>query len=104
MSLSRQPVHATVAVSDLAAATEFYEAALGLRPAEETVSDVGAVVAEFAAPGVVFERYGGPVRTDERGVHDAGYVKLAWFRDPDGNTFALQQTVVAGAALSDRPG
>ena len=38
--------------------------------------------------GVSFERYDEP-RTDERGIMDAGSFKSAWFRDPDGNTFAL---------------
>jgi hypothetical protein len=34
---------------------------------------------------------GKPVRTDEKGIHDSAYGKVAWFKDPDGNTFALEQ-------------
>jgi hypothetical protein len=43
-----------------------------------------------SANGVQFERYAEPVGTDEQGVHDSGYGKVAWFKDPDGNTFALE--------------
>lgn len=55
------------------------------------VTDIVAAVDELSAAGVVFERYDEPVRTDERGIHDSGYGKVAWFKDPDGNTFALEQ-------------
>ena len=55
------------------------------------VHDIAAVVDELTARGVGFERYDEPVKTDERGIHDSGYGKVAWFRDPDGNTFALEQ-------------
>lgn len=55
------------------------------------VGDLDAVVAGLRAGGVEFERYGEPVRTDEQGIHDSGYGRVAWFRDPDGNTFALEQ-------------
>lgn len=56
------------------------------------VPDVEAAVADLASRGVTFERYDDPepgVRTDERGILDAGPFKSAWFRDPDGNTFAV---------------
>jgi catechol 2,3-dioxygenase-like lactoylglutathione lyase family enzyme len=55
------------------------------------VEDIGRAVDELTAAGVRFERYAEPVRTDERGIHDSGYGKVAWFKDPDGNTFALEQ-------------
>jgi catechol 2,3-dioxygenase-like lactoylglutathione lyase family enzyme len=55
------------------------------------VDDLEQVVDELSADGVAFEQYDDPVRTDERGVHDSGYGKVAWFKDPDGNTFALEQ-------------
>jgi catechol 2,3-dioxygenase-like lactoylglutathione lyase family enzyme len=55
------------------------------------VDDVGRVVDELAANGVTFEQYDEPVPTDARGIHDSGYGKVAWFKDPDGNTFALEQ-------------
>ncbi|HEU4976608.1 MAG TPA: VOC family protein [Baekduia sp.] len=54
------------------------------------VPDVEAAVADLGARGVAFERYDGPgVVTDDRGIMDAGAFRSAWFRDPDGNTFAL---------------
>ena len=55
------------------------------------VDDLPRVVAELQARGVRMEEYDDPVRTDERGIHDSGYGKVAWFRDPDGNVFALEQ-------------
>jgi catechol 2,3-dioxygenase-like lactoylglutathione lyase family enzyme len=55
------------------------------------VEDIEGAVAELSQAGVRFERYDEPVKTDERGIHDSGYGKVAWFRDPDGNTFALEQ-------------
>ena len=38
-----------------------------------------------------FEHYDEPVKTNAKGIHDSGYGKVAWFKDPDGNTFALEQ-------------
>jgi hypothetical protein len=38
---------------------------------------------------VTFERYDEPqLETDENGIHTLGDGKVAWFKDPDGNTFA----------------
>lgn len=54
------------------------------------VDDLEQVVDELAAKGVEFERYGEPLQTDERGIHaDQEMGKVAWFRDPDGNTIAV---------------
>jgi catechol 2,3-dioxygenase-like lactoylglutathione lyase family enzyme len=55
------------------------------------VDDLERVVGELTANGVVFESYDDPVRTDAKGIHDSGYGRVAWFKDPDGNTFALEQ-------------
>ena len=55
------------------------------------VDDLDKTIDELTARGVVFERYDEPVPTDEKGVHDSGYGRVAWFRDPDGNTYALEQ-------------
>ena len=55
------------------------------------VEDIVRAVEELSARGVAFQRYEEPVATDERGIHDSGYGKVAWFTDPDGNTFALEQ-------------
>ncbi|QQQ19586.1 VOC family protein [Brevundimonas vitis] len=51
--------------------------------------DLRAVVDELTAKGVVFERYDLPDMEWKDGVHEAGEVKLAWFKDPDGNLLHL---------------
>ncbi|MGH9278121.1 MAG: VOC family protein [Acidimicrobiales bacterium] len=55
------------------------------------VPDVAAAVDDLVVRGVTFESYDDPVKTDAKGIHDSGYGKVAWFKDPDGNTFALEQ-------------
>jgi hypothetical protein len=41
---------------------------------------------------VAFERYDQEgLKTDERGVFDAGRFRAVWARDPDGNTLAITQ-------------
>jgi catechol 2,3-dioxygenase-like lactoylglutathione lyase family enzyme len=53
------------------------------------VSDIHATVAELAAKGVAFSRFGF-LEQDEAGVWAApGGAKVAWFKDPDGNTLSL---------------
>ncbi len=61
------------------------------------VDDVGQMVGELASNGVTFEHFEGVLEsgfdygTDERGVSPrAGGGKIAWFKDPDGNTFAIE--------------
>ncbi len=69
MGLSDSPVEVTIAVSDL-----------------------DRVAEELIARGVVFEQYDQPgIRTDERGVFDAGRFRAMWVKDPDGNTMAITQ-------------
>jgi catechol 2,3-dioxygenase-like lactoylglutathione lyase family enzyme len=54
------------------------------------VDDVERVVDELSSNGVTFEHYP-EVTTDEKGVSPrAGGGKVAWFKDPDGNTFAVE--------------
>jgi catechol 2,3-dioxygenase-like lactoylglutathione lyase family enzyme len=127
MSLSQCEVRASVAVSHLARAVEFYEGKLGLRgtadPFDDSrvyacgggtslhvyesaanagrspatlatwlVIDLEQVVDELRANGVTFEQFhDSELETDERGVHLHGNGKVAWFKDPDGNTFALEE-------------
>lgn len=55
------------------------------------VADIERVVEDLTATGVTFEQYAAPVKTNAKGIHDSGYGKVAWFKDPDGNTFALEQ-------------
>jgi catechol 2,3-dioxygenase-like lactoylglutathione lyase family enzyme len=134
MGLSDYTVEAAAAVSDLERARDFYERALGLRPAERddqgsrypcangsgifvylspdnagsstatvagwSVDDLDAVMADLASRGVEFERYDQPgLKTDANGVFDAGDFRAAWFKDPDGNTFAVTQRSAAGQAI-----
>ena len=43
------------------------------------------VVRELKAKGVTFEHYNMPDVTREDDIHVAGNMKVAWFKDPDGN-------------------
>jgi catechol 2,3-dioxygenase-like lactoylglutathione lyase family enzyme len=67
-----------------------------LNPAPYTVlgwqvDDIESAVKELTAAGVVFERYG-IFPQDEFGIWAApGGVRVAWFKDPDGNTLSLSQ-------------
>ena len=123
MSLKDAQVRATIAVSDMTSAAEFYEGTLGLSAlgddamghvriyqcgggsllqvyvsehagtATATVaswssSDFESVVDELRGKGLAFAS-DGETPTDERGVHSFGEHKVVWFKDPDGNTIAL---------------
>jgi catechol 2,3-dioxygenase-like lactoylglutathione lyase family enzyme len=57
-----------------------------------SVEDLDATMEDLSSRGVRFEQYDQPgLKTDERGVFDGGPFRAAWFKDPDGNTFALTQ-------------
>jgi catechol 2,3-dioxygenase-like lactoylglutathione lyase family enzyme len=127
MSLSEHEVRASIAVSDISRAAEFYEGKLGLPAGPEQsdesriyacggdtslhlyvsptgaggasatlatwyVPDLDAVVDELASKGVTFDRYEDPVlKTDEKGIHELDDGRVAWFKDPDGNSFAIEE-------------
>jgi catechol 2,3-dioxygenase-like lactoylglutathione lyase family enzyme len=56
------------------------------------VADLEEVVEQLGARGVTFERYDDPsLEADEKGIHELDDGRVAWFKDPDGNTFALEQ-------------
>jgi catechol 2,3-dioxygenase-like lactoylglutathione lyase family enzyme len=56
------------------------------------VSSLDATMEELASRGVAFEHFDQPgIRTDERGVFDAGRFRAAWIKDPDGNTLAITE-------------
>lgn len=56
-----------------------------------SVEDLAASVGGLTARGVVFDRFEG-VEQDELGIWQApGGAKVAWFKDPDGNTLSLTQ-------------
>lgn len=63
----------------------------GTNRANAVVWDVGVevddIVADLKAKGVVFERYEGMEYDGD--VHVAGPLRLAWFKDPDGNILHL---------------
>lgn len=67
-----------------------------LAPARHTVlgwlvPDVAAAVGALAAKGIAFERYPG-LTQDGLGVCTfPGGSRVAWFRDPDGNTLSLTE-------------
>ena len=55
------------------------------------VDDLESVVAELGSNGVSFERYE-DLNPDDKGIHSPGGARVAWFQDPDGNTFALVES------------
>ena len=56
-----------------------------------SVEDIATTVAGLTANGVAFERIEG-VAQDELGVwRSPGGARVAWFKDPDGNTLSLTQ-------------
>jgi catechol 2,3-dioxygenase-like lactoylglutathione lyase family enzyme len=56
------------------------------------VDDLDQMMGELASRGVGFEQYDQPgLKTDDRGVFDAGRFRAAWIKDPDGNTMALTE-------------
>lgn len=56
-----------------------------------SVSDITATVRSLTAAGVVFERFES-MDQDDLGVWDApGGARVAWFKDPDGNTLSVTQ-------------
>ena len=62
------------------------------------VDDVESIVDELVFNGVAFERYDEvPITTDERGIatFDGG-AKVAYFKDPDGNTLSIAQQPRSG--------
>ncbi len=52
--------------------------------------DVDGVVEELSSKGVVFEQYDmDPIKTNEKGIAELDGDKVAWFKDPDGNTLGV---------------
>lgn len=60
------------------------------------IDDIEAAVTSLAARGVKFEVYGFPSQ-DARGIctFDGG-ARVAWFKDPDGNTLSITQFSAQG--------
>jgi catechol 2,3-dioxygenase-like lactoylglutathione lyase family enzyme len=57
------------------------------------VDDIERVVDQLSAKGVTFERFDeGPIVTDAKGIATfEGDAKVAYFKDPDGNTLSVAQ-------------
>lgn len=56
-----------------------------------SVADIEGAVDTLGERGVAFERYPG-MEQDDRGLWQApGGPRIAWFRDPDGNTLSLTE-------------
>jgi predicted enzyme related to lactoylglutathione lyase len=53
------------------------------------VDDVEKEVDELTKRGVKFEHYEGSLKTDEKGIFHGGGPKIAWFKDPAGNTLSV---------------
>ena len=68
---------------------------------------VGNITEEIEAlgrRGVVFERFDG-LEQDERGIwRSPGGARIAWFKDPDGNTLSLTQLAPAATETVLPPG
>jgi predicted enzyme related to lactoylglutathione lyase len=56
------------------------------------VDDIDAAVASLRERGVTFEEYDTPDLKTENGIASIGDVRAAWFKDPDGNILAVEQT------------
>ena len=57
-----------------------------------TVDDVEGTVDELTGNGITFEQYPAPFPfpTNEKGIASMGGQSVAWMKDPDGNTLAIE--------------
>jgi hypothetical protein len=58
-----------------------------------STSDLDEDMAEMRDRGVVFEEYDFPGLTTVNGVAEVGTERAAWFKDSEGNTIVISQTV-----------
>ncbi len=68
--------------------------ATGVTFVAEEVEDL---VRTLKGRGVTFEHYDLPNLTRQGDLHVAGSMKVAWFKDPDGNIFSLVTPTNSGA-------
>jgi catechol 2,3-dioxygenase-like lactoylglutathione lyase family enzyme len=68
------------------------------------VDDIESLVDDLTSRGVVFEKYDEPpILTDNKGIATfEGGAKVAYFKDPDGNTLSLAQAGGRNPAEEDR--
>ncbi|TPD67258.1 VOC family protein [Flavobacterium microcysteis] len=55
------------------------------------VKDIEQVVDELTKQGILFEQYGGDIKTDKKGIFRGGGPLIAWFKDPAGNILSILQ-------------
>jgi predicted enzyme related to lactoylglutathione lyase len=53
------------------------------------VENVDEAVEGLTKRGVRFESYDEPIKTDEKGIYSGAGPKIAWFKDPAGNTLSV---------------
>jgi catechol 2,3-dioxygenase-like lactoylglutathione lyase family enzyme len=52
--------------------------------------EVDGLVDDLVSNGVTFEQYDeGDLKTNEKGIAELGEIRVAWFKDPDGNILAV---------------
>ncbi len=57
-----------------------------------SVEDVDTSVNMLTEKGIVFEQYGGAIKTNEKGISRGnGGPAIAWFKDPAGNILSVLQ-------------
>jgi catechol 2,3-dioxygenase-like lactoylglutathione lyase family enzyme len=79
-----------------AGGTSFVISRMGSRPGGHTqmgflVEDIAGTVKELKAKGVVFEDYDLPSLKTVGGISDRGDMKVAWFKDSEGNMLGLME-------------
>jgi catechol 2,3-dioxygenase-like lactoylglutathione lyase family enzyme len=78
--------------------TRFVISLMGSRPGGHTqmgflVDDIAATVKELKSNGVMFEDYDFPSLKTVGGIADRGDMKVAWFKDSEGNMLGIAQPV-----------
>jgi predicted enzyme related to lactoylglutathione lyase len=59
------------------------------------VDDLGATVADLRSHGVSFEEYDFPEMKTVGGIATRGADRAAWFKDSEGNTLCVHETLAA---------
>ena len=54
--------------------------------------EIGEIVSGLEKKGITFERYDFPDARHEGPLHIMGPMKVAWFKDPDGNIISVMNT------------
>jgi catechol-2,3-dioxygenase len=84
--LSHKDAVANLAVKDLQAARKVYEGILGLKPIDAEGDEVIVYQSGKSTLNVYRSKQAGTNKATAVGdIHIAGDMKVAWFKDPDGN-------------------